>query len=108
MLAPVLRALEHREDQGHLRLFAVDLELVALDAGLDVAIVVVHDQDALDVVVDPLALELARQDPEFALLGAQHLLDLALVEARGAPDDDLVDADATALVDAEDDLDVAV
>src|SRR6266568_432210 len=104
----VLRTLHHGEDQVHSRLLAVDLNFVALDAGLDVAVVVVDGQDALDVLVDPLALELARQDPELALLGGQHLLDLALVEAPGAPDDDLVDADATAFVDAEDDLDVAV
>src|SRR6266581_6598632 len=108
VLETVLRTLHHGEDQVHSRLLAVDLNFVALDAGLDVAVVVVDGQDALDVLIDPLALELARQDPELALLGGQRLLDLALVEAPGAPDNDLVDADATALVDAEDDLDVAV
>ena len=107
-LQSVLRALHDREDQGYSRPLAVQLDLVAIDARLDVAVVVVEGEDALDVLVETLALELPGQDPVLPLLGAQDLLDLALGESLGAPDDDLVDGDPAPLVDAEDDFHVPV
>src|SRR5437667_4043141 len=105
---PVLRALHHHDVDGDARLLTVHRHVVRLDPRLDVAVVVVELQDAVDVLVQALPLHGAAQDPVLALLGGHGVLDLLVGEAPVAADDDLLDLHLAAFVDGEDDLHVAV
>src|SRR5215813_596889 len=104
----VLRAFDHDDVDDDPGLVAVDRDVMRFDARLDVPVVVVELQDAVDVLVELLTLHRSPEDPVLPLLGGHGVLDLLVGEASVAPDDDPVDLHLPAFVDREHDLHVAV
>src|SRR5438034_316707 len=103
-----LRSLDYREGDRHARLLTVHGHIGGLDAGLDVAVVVVELNDSLDVLVESLALHLAAEDEVLSLSGRERVLELALREPLVALEEDPVDLDLTTLDDAEHHANVTV
>src|SRR5207245_3350429 len=86
---------------GDPSLLPVDGNVVRLHPRLEVAVVVVERDDALDVVLELLALHRTAQDEVLTLLGLHDPLDLLGGEPLVSRDDDLVDRDPSPFVDAE-------
>src|SRR5947208_988833 len=103
-----LRSLDDREGDRHARLLTVHGHIGGLDAGLDVAVVVVELNDSLDVLVESLALHLAAEDEVLSLSGRERVLELALREPLVGLEEDPVDLDLTTLDDAEHHANVTV
>src|SRR2546425_374269 len=103
-----LRSLDDREGDRHARLLTVHGHIGGLDAGLDVAVVVVELNDSLDVLVESLALHLAAEDEVLSLSGRERVLELALREPLVALEEDPVDLDLTTLDEAEHHANVTV
>src|SRR5438874_1577370 len=103
-----LGPLDHGERDRHQRPLAVHLDVRRLDAGLDVAVIVVEQDDPLDVLVESLPLDLTAEDEVLPLARREVVLDERLAEPRVALDDDLVDLDLPPLGDAEHHAHVAV
>ena len=100
--------LDHRDRDRHARFLSIDRDVVRVDSGLDVPVVVVQGDDPVDVEVEPLALNLATQDEVLPLPRLHRVLDLGVGEALVASEHDLFDRDLAPLGDAEDQPHVAV
>ena len=105
---PELRALDDDDRDRHPGFLAIDADVVRLDAGLDEAVVVVDLDDAVDVDLEALALDLAAQDEVLALLRLHRVLELVGPEPLVAAEDDRLDRHLTPLDDVEDQLHVRV
>src|SRR5881397_3739186 len=103
-----LRPLDDREGDRHARFLAVHRHIGRLDSGLDVAVVVIELDDPLDVLLEPLALNLAPENEVLPLLRRERRLELTVREPLVAREPDPVDLDLAPLDDVEHHAHVAV
>src|SRR5207245_1889720 len=96
-----LGPLVDREGDRHARFLAVHRHIGRLDSGLDVAVVVIELDDPLDVLLEPLALNLAPEDEVLPLLRRERRLELTVREPLVAREPDPVDLDLAPLDDVE-------
>src|SRR6059058_1474120 len=104
----LLRPLDDREGDRHARFLAVHRHIGRLDSGLDVAVVVIELDDPLDVLLEPLALNLAPENEVLPLLRRERRLELTVREPLVAREPDPVDLDLAPLDDVEHHAHVAV
>src|SRR5258706_3464389 len=99
----------HDDDRDrHARPLAIDGDVVRLDAGLDVAVVVVEADQPVDVQLEALALDLAAHDEVLPLLRLHRFLELVVPQPLVAAELDHLDRHLAPFDDVEDQLHVRI